>query len=293
MVDLVTLSAEGASAVVAGDGAELRSWRPKGGPELMWPGDPAHWPFWAPILFPIVGYLKDDTYRWRGRAYRMFRHGFTRFKPFARVLSDSHQVTWTLVDDEQTRAEYPFAFRLTLDYELSATTLDVGFAVENRGQEPMPYAAGFHPAFNWPFAGGAREDYRVEFDADEATAIPAITATGLVRRSSRPSPLTGRRLDLRPELFADGAFVFPDARSCEMTFAAKDGSALVMTAEGFPHLVVWAKPAAPYVSLEAWSGHSDYEDTNGDFATKPSMHLLPPGETAQHSVRLAWRAAGR
>ena len=122
---------------------------------------------------------------------RMFRHGFTRFKPFARVLSDSHQVTWTLVDDEQTRAEYPFAFRLTLDYELSATTLDVGFAVENRGPEPMPYAAGFHPAFNWPFADGAREDYRVEFDADEAAAIPAITATGLVRSGAAAALVTG------------------------------------------------------------------------------------------------------
>lgn len=291
MVELVTLTAEGASAVVAGDGAELRSWRPKGGPELMFPADPAHWPFWAPILFPIVGYLKDDRYRWRGKTYGMFRHGFTRFKPFAKVLADARQVTWSLVDDEQTRAEFPFAFRLTLEYELDATTLDVGFAVENRGTEPMPFAVGFHPAFNWPFAGGSREDYRVEFDAEEAATIPAITATGLVRRATRPSPLIGRRLDLRPELFADGAFVFPDARSREMTFAARNGSALVMTAEGFPHLVVWAKPTAPYVSLETWTGHSDFEDTDGDFAAKPSVRLLPPDETSRHSVRLAWRSA--
>ena len=291
MTELTTLRAEGASAVVAGDGAELRSWRPAGGPELLWHGDPAHWPFWAPILFPIVGTLKDDRYRWQGRTYEMFRHGFTRFRPFARVTANEHQATFALVDDAQTRAAYPFPFRLSVDYEIAARTLDVGFAVENRGKEPMPYAVGFHPAFNWPFAGGAKEDYRVEFEAEEAATVPEVTGAGLVRRSQRPSPLEGRRLDLRPALFADGAFVFPNARSREMAFAAKDGSALVMTAEGFPHLVVWTKPAAPYISLETWTSHSDYEDSDGDFAAKPDMRMLPPGETALHSVRLAWRAS--
>ncbi len=289
MAELTTLAAEGASAVVASDGAELRSWRPAGGPELLWHADPAHWPFWAPILFPIVGTLKDDRYRWQGRTYEMFRHGFTRFRPFARVTANEHQATFALVDDAQTRAAYPFPFRLSVDYEIAARTLDVGFAVENRGKEPMPYAVGFHPAFNWPFAGGAKEDYRVEFEAEEAASLPEVTAVGLVRRSQRPSPLEGRRLDLRPDLFADGAFVFPNARSREMAFTAKDGSALVMTAEGFPHLVVWTKPASPYLSLETWTSHSDYEDSDGDFATKPDMRMLPPGETALHSVRLAWR----
>jgi galactose mutarotase-like enzyme len=289
MADIATLRADGASAMVSSEGAELRSWRPAGGPELMWHGDPAHWPFWAPILFPIVGYLKDDRYRWKGRTHEMFRHGFTRFKPFAREISGAHRATYTLTDDAETRTAYPFAFRLTLDYALTAQAIDIGFAVENSGDEPMPYAVGFHPAFQWPFAGGAKEDYRVEFDAEEAATIPEMTVQGLVRRTQRPSPLKGRRLDLRSELFAGGAFVFPDARSREMAFTAKDGSALVMTAEGFPHLVVWAKPTAPYISLETWSGHSDFEDTDGDFAKKPEMRLLPPGETARHAVRLAWR----
>lgn len=291
MAELITLSDGGATAVVAADGAELRSWRPAGGPELLWHGDPAHWPFWAPILFPIVGTLKDDRYRWQGRSHRMFRHGFTRFRPFARLTGTAHQVAYALVDDAETRAEYPFAFRLTVDYELRGASLDIGFAVENRGKEPMPYAVGFHPAFHWPFSGGEKEDYCVEFDREEAAEIPEVTAAGLVRRSRRPSPLKGRRLDLRPDIFAGGAYVFPNAKSREMTFASKDGSAVVMTAEGFPHLVVWTKPTAPYISLEAWTAHSDFEDTDGDFATKPDMRWLPSGETALHSVRLAWRPA--
>ncbi|MBM3532235.1 MAG: aldose 1-epimerase family protein [Alphaproteobacteria bacterium] len=290
MAEITTLASEGASAAVASDGAELRSWRPRGAPELLWHGDYGHWPFWAPVLFPIVGSLKNDRYCWRGRSYGMFRHGFTRFRTFTRAFSDAKRAAYVLEDDAATRTEYPFAFRLTLDYEIDAAGLDVGFAVENPGNEPLPFAIGFHPAFHWPFAGGAREDYCVEFDREEAAEVPELTTAGLVKRSVRPSPLSGRRLDLKPDLFAGGAFVFACARSREMAFTAKDGSAIVIAADGFPHLAVWSKATAPFLSLETWTAYSDAEDCDGDLKTKPGMRWLPPGETARHRVRLAWRA---
>ena len=293
MPEITTLAVEGTSVAIAGDGAELRSWRPKGGPELIWHGDYVHWPFWAPVLFPIVGSLKDDRYRWRGQNHGMFRHGFTRFRTFTRVSHDAEHATYLLEDDAATRKEYPFAFRLSVDYELDGPGIDVGFTVENPGEEPMPFAVGFHPAFHWPFAGGAKEDYRVEFDQEEAASVPELTAIGLLKRGTRPSPLNGRRLDLKPELFAGGAFVFADARSREMAFTAKDGSAIVMIAEGFPHLAVWTKVTAPFLSLEAWTSFSDAEDCDGDLATKPGMRWLPPGEKARHRVRLAWRGSSR
>ena len=77
-----------------------------------------------------------------------------------------------------------------------------------------------------------------------------------------------------------------------MAFVAGDGSAIVLATADLPHLVVWTKPASPYLSLEAWTSHSDAEDADGDLATKPSMRWLPPGETARHSVRLTWRPPG-
>jgi galactose mutarotase-like enzyme len=295
------LAADGASALVAQLGAELRSWRPAGGPELMWHGDPAHWPFWAPLLFPIVGSLKDDRYAWRGRSYAMFRHGFTRFRPFKFVPPPAFQgrdgvggdiAGFELTDDETTRAEYPFAFRLLATYALTARTLELGFRVENPGKEAMPYALGWHPAFLWPFAGGDKERYRVDFEKDEADTVPALTATGLIRRDRRPSTIGGRTLRLSPALFEGGAILLADAASREMAFTAPDGAAIVMTAEDMPHLVVWTKPTAPYISLEAWTAHSDFEDGDGMLETKPGMRWLSPGETARHSVRLTWRPAG-
>ena len=59
-------------AVVASQGAELVSVREKAtGRELMWRGDAAVWGRHAPILFPIVGRLKDKTYTVDGKPYEI------------------------------------------------------------------------------------------------------------------------------------------------------------------------------------------------------------------------------
>ena len=47
------------------------------GLELLWQAGPV-WPRHAPILFPIVGRLKNDELRHRGKLYPMTRHGFAR-----------------------------------------------------------------------------------------------------------------------------------------------------------------------------------------------------------------------
>lgn len=58
-------------------GAELtRFTSKKDGTEYVWKGDPAAWKRHAPILFPIVGRLKDKTYTVDGRPYEITQHGF-------------------------------------------------------------------------------------------------------------------------------------------------------------------------------------------------------------------------
>ena len=62
---------------VANHGAELQSVQ-LGGHEFLWQGDPAYWGRRAPILFPIVGKVADDTLRIDGHEYTMKQHGFAR-----------------------------------------------------------------------------------------------------------------------------------------------------------------------------------------------------------------------
>ena len=62
-------------------GAELKSLKSlPDGREYMWQGDPAYWGRTSPVLFPIVGGLKDGRYRVDGREYAMGQHGFASIK---------------------------------------------------------------------------------------------------------------------------------------------------------------------------------------------------------------------
>ena len=63
-------------------GAELWSLTDERGREYMTDADPAFWTGHAPLLFPIVGALKDGHYRLDGAEYALPKHGFARHSRF-------------------------------------------------------------------------------------------------------------------------------------------------------------------------------------------------------------------
>ena len=287
-MDAVELRAGGATARIALQGGEPVSWR-VGGVDYLWSGDPAHWNRHAPILFPVVGASAGGVVRVAGREYPMPQHGFARDLPFALVERDAASALLRLMDTSETRVHYPFAFRLDLAVSLAADgALTLSFAVANTGPTPMPYALGFHPAFPWPFEGGPPQGpgHAVLFESEERDEVPEVAAGGLLSRTGRHLPLDGRRLDLDPALFTE-ALVFLDARSRAMRFLAPSGRAIAMTLEDFPHLAVWTRGAAPFISLECWTGHADWAGFSGELAERESMRLLAPDASAVHRVTLA------
>ena len=64
----------------------------------------------------------------------------------------------------------------------------------------------------------------------------------------------------------------------------RNGSAIAMDFPGFDHCALWTRPGAPFLCLEAWTGHSDPVGFTGDLFEKPSMRVLQPGERARHGV---------
>lgn len=276
----------GTAARIALDGAEPVSWK-VGDREYLWTGDPEHWNRHAPWLFPVVGASANGAVRVDGQPYPMAQHGFARDLPFTIVARADDAVTLRLADGPETRRHYPFAFRLDIETRVRAACLDFAVTVANPGAEPLPYALGFHPAFPWPFAGGARStgDYAVVFERAERATVPEVGAGGLLLRNERPIPLQGDTLPLDPAIFTE-ALVFRNAASRAMRFAGPDGRAIRMEVEDFPHLAVWTKPTAPFLSLECWTGHADWADFSGDLAERDSQRLLPPGMEARHAVRL-------
>ena len=101
-------------------GAELTSFKSKTtGTEYVWQADPAIWKRHAPILFPIVGRLKDKTYTVGGKAYEITQHGFGRDLEWQVVREGDTCVAFRLEPSELTKKMYPWDFvcpvRDTLD----------------------------------------------------------------------------------------------------------------------------------------------------------------------------------
>ena len=285
-IDLI--APDGSTATVSTHGAEPVSWR-VGGRETLWSGDPAHWNRHAPWLFPVVGASAGAAVRVEGRAYPMGQHGFARDLTFAVIERGDDAVLLRLTDSDATRAYYPYAFRLDVTVRLRPAGLDFDVVVANPGDGPLPYALGFHPAFPWPFAGGERAKdggYAVEFETAERPFAPKVGDGGLLLRDEQPVPLDGRILPLDPAIFTE-AFVFRNAASRVMRFTGPNGAAIRMEAEDFPHLAVWTKPTAPFLSLECWTGHADWAGFDGDLTERDSQRLLAPGAQARHRVRLS------
>ncbi|MCJ2038924.1 aldose 1-epimerase family protein [Methylobacterium sp. J-059] len=280
-------AADGTTATLTLAGAEPVSWR-VGGTEYLWSGDPEHWNRHAPWLFPVVGASAGGMVRVDGRTYPMAQHGFARDLPFAVVERTDEAVTLRLTETAETLAHYPFRFRLDITARVRPAGLDFAIAVHNPGETALPYGLGFHPAFPWPFAGGTRGaggGYAVAFERAERASVPEVGPGGLLLREERPIRLEGNVLPLDPALFTE-ALVFRDALSRTMRFTGPGGRAIRMAVEDFPHLAVWTKPTAPFLSLEAWTGHADWAGFSGELAERDAQRLLAPGATADHGIRL-------
>lgn len=279
-MDLHRLHLDGVEATVAPRGAELQSLQ-TGGLELIWAAGPL-WPRHAPLLFPIVGGLKENTLRHAGRTFQMPKHGFARDREFSWVERTPTGCTLQLVEDAATRASYPFPFRLTVTYELEASGLSMGLTLHNPADAPLPASLGLHPAFCWPLGHAVpKADHRLSFPEDESAPVRRLDARGLLMPEPHPTPIRGRELALSERLFDQDALIFLEPRSRGVRFEARGGPALTLSWTGFPHLGLWAKPdpGASFLCIEPWEGHADPVDWAGEFSDKPGSFQLAPGAT--------------
>lgn len=282
MRDLVLRSAE-SLAIIRPFGAELRAWRVRG-VDLLWTPDPKVWPAVSPVLFPIVGRLRNDRLRVGERVGALGTHGFAAHCCFEIESRADDAVRLVLRDNESTRAAYPFSFRLAIDYRLGETDLCAQIEVENVGSGDLPYACGLHPGFAWPFDEGPADEYFIDFEKAERPETPEISSEGLFERTRRATPLKGCRLPLARGLFAREALCFLDLLSRSFRFVSPTGRAIGVEMSDFPHAAFWTRPPAPYLCLETWTGHGDPSDFDGDVFEKPSIRLLPAGRRATHAA---------
>lgn len=274
-----TLSRGALEAAVQTRGGELVSLR-RDGTEYIWGGDPAFWSGQNPILFPIVGSLKNGQVDIGGRTFRMSRHGFARQSEFTPVEQGGDFAVLELRQSAETLERYPFPFSLRVRHQLLEDGFSTAFTVENTGGASMHFCIGAHTAFRCPLAEGERfGDYRLVFDRREDASTLLLTPEGLIRDGTEPM-LSGGVLPLDYEVFRRlDTVIFRGLQSGGVSLVHRDtGRGVRMDFSQFPLAAFWTKPGAPFLCLEPWQGCAALEDETGRFQDKPFAVTLAPGE---------------
>ena len=277
---LYTIHNSDMTVTIDGLGAQLQSITAAGGTEYLWSGDPAYWSSRAPILFPYVGRLTDDTYTCDGRAYQMTRHGFARRTEFSVLTQGKDHITLYMEDSEESRKLYPFAFRFDVSYVLEGSTLVIVYAVESRDGRTMFFGLGGHPGFRVPLEEGrAFTDYRLTFAQPCQPWQVLMSENYMISGREAPYPLeNGVDLPLRHDLFDRDAIILKHfARS--VTLSAGEGTrGLTLTCPRMRYLGIWHQPKtdAPYVCLEPWVSLPSREGVVEDLSQQFDLVSLEP-----------------
>ena len=260
-------------AAINAQGAELSSlYNSDMQTELLWQGDPAIWNGHSPLLFPIVGKLKDDQYKWKETTHTMPKHGFAKESLFTLSAQSADTLTLSLAASAETFSGYPFAFALDICFTLVESRLEVLHTIQNLSNtETLPFSIGAHPAFNCEIGDS------LIFEHTETPLAYRLDENFLLSQSPSAVPLKEKVLLITKDLFEKDALIFQNLRSRSVTLhRQKTGDTLRVDWFSAPVLGIWAKPGAPYVCIEPWYGIDDHDSVTGQLAKKPLIILLPP-----------------
>ena len=278
---LITITNNKISASIDSLGAELIRLE-KDSKNYIWTVDETYWNKTSPILFPIVGRLKNDTYSIENKTYELPRHGFARNLEFQIVNQTESSVVFVLESNSETLKNYPFEFELRLEYELDENELKMKYFVENKSEATMPFSIGAHPAFA---IENSFSDYSLKFNQTEEFISYELDNEQFNAESKKIQSEKGI-INLNYTLFEKDALVFKHLQSNELTILKKKKPVLSVQFEGFPYLGIWTKPNAPFLCIEPWCGLADNRNHNGDIFEKEGINLLQPQETFSRTIKI-------
>ncbi|MHC5268012.1 aldose 1-epimerase family protein [Enterococcus sp. LJL98] len=279
----ITIETAYLQATIDSKGAELQSLFSKEHEiEYLWQGDPQHWGRRSPVLFPIVGALKDDQYTYQGKVYPMSQHGFARDMEFEVFEQASDAVTFVLKSNEETRNVYPFDFQLFLSYQLGGDGLTVAYKVQNESKETMYFSIGGHPAFNVPLVDHLTfEDYYLK-SSPMKSRITIPLKGRFIDLEHRTLGQTNAAIAFTRELFAHDALIF-ETKGLNSFSICSDRSPhkVTLSYNHLPFVGIWSPAAteAPFVCIEPWAGIADTTDATGDLTEKYGIETLASKET--------------
>lgn len=278
---IVTISNAQLSATINTLGAELLS-LVKNNKNYIWQVDETYWNKTSPVLFPIVGRLKNDSYTFNGKSYSLPRHGFARNMEFSFEKRSDAQVIFELNETEETKAIYPFDFKLLMAYTIMDNELVIEYFIRNQSEEILPFSIGAHPAFAME---GNFENYSLAFNKDDIFEThhlenESFNGTTTLIESEKNA------IALNYALFEKDALVFKQLQSNQVVLKHHDKNILKVNFDHFPYLGIWTKQNAPFLCIEPWCGLADSITHDGNLENKEGINHLPAGEDFLRAIRI-------
>lgn len=286
----IELKSNSMVATIETKGAELISLKNSLGFEYMWQKDAKYWNRCSPVLFPIVGNLRNNKTIIDGNEFTLAKHGFCRDAEFIVEFQSENKVVLTYTYNEETLAQYPYKFSLSLSYTLQDNNLNIEYIVKNLDDKAIDYCLGAHPAFNIPIEGNdIFEDYCLEFNKSEPVGCPVYDLEKLqIDVNNRVKFVDeNNRIMLKYHLFDQDAIMFDQINSDSVKlYSTKTGKGVQVDYQGFDAIAFWTptKMDAPFLCIEPWNGMAICSDEDDNFTSKRGVKHLELNQ--QHSYQL-------
>ncbi len=253
-------------------GAEISS-VVKDGLEYIWQAKPEVWARHTPILFPLVGRLKENKFSYKENSYSLPQHGFARDKEFTCVSQKENAISFELQSDTDTKNNFPFDFKLTITYTLKDDSVSCSYEVINPSSDILYFSLGAHPGFKTDDLNS----YTLRFAAKQYDIT--LLENGLLSDKKEKLHIHTGELSLDTTLFESDALVFEDTQVEAVELVSPNGKGVELTCKGWPYFGIWSKKEChDFICLEPWYGIADTVNSNGDITQKKGMIKLDAGK---------------
>ena len=274
-------------------GAELNSYSDPSGKEYIWNSDPTYWLRSSPLLFPVVGNVRNGETVIKDHIYQMPKHGFCKESEFEVTEQTENSATFLLKTNNETLKHYPYSFELYLTYILNGSTLSMNYKIINKDSDSMYYHIGAHPGFMLPVSDGENiENCILRFEKEEDFISYEYDLKNLEFDLNRKvsQKAAGNTLSLTISMFDQDAVFFECTNSHRVSFlnsSTKKG--ISMYYPDFESFAIWtpAGGKAPFLCLEPWNGSAIFHQDDDILAHKHGILVLEPGKEKTYHLEIS------
>lgn len=260
------------------EGAELESIKFNGEEKLH--DGIKDWKRHAPILFPIVGSLKNGETIIEGKKYEMSQHGFARDSEFEKIGENNFLLKY----NEETLKKYPYKFELNVLYEINENELITKYKIKNVDNKKIYFGLGGHPAFLCDY-----KNCEIEFEKQENEIEFYLLENGLIKntKEEKEKYINENIIKLNSDFFNFDAVIMKKLKSNKISLIENNKKILEFNFEDFPILAIWSKKDADFLCIEPWMNTADCVTSDGIYTHKEGIISLNENEVfeAKYSVR--------